>query len=82
MTDDEIRERVVRIYTSVSAGGRPPAEGGKGELDSMAFLQFIAGLEAEFDFIVDVRDINENNFKTTEQTTQYLRRTLKPRTPG
>jgi len=72
MEEPEIRERIHRLYMSVSPGGRPPREDGKGELDSMAFLQFIAGLETEFDFVVDVTDLDDTNFKTTDSTARYV----------
>ena len=50
---DGIRQTVVRLYTSLSPGGRPPREGERGELDSLAFLEFIVALEREFDIIVE-----------------------------
>jgi hypothetical protein len=70
---DGIRHTVVRLYTSLSPGGRPPREGERGELDSLAFLEFIVALEREFDIIVETRELEEANFATTASTVAYVR---------
>lgn len=80
MTSAEgIRQKVVQLYTSLSPGGRPPREGERGELDSLAFLEFIVGLEREFDIIVETRELEETNFATTASTAAYVRRKLNGR---
>lgn len=76
---DGIRQTVVRLYTSLSPGGRPPREGERGELDSLAFLEFIVALEREFDIIVETRELEEANFATTASTVAYVRRKLNGR---
>ena len=75
-SDDQVGERVVKVYRAVSPGGKPPRHDGSGELDSMAFIEFITLLEREFNITVDLRDLNDTNFKTTEQTVAYLRRKM------
>lgn len=82
LTDEHILERTVAIYRKVSPGGRPPASDGSGELDSMAFLEFITLLEREFKIRVKVRDLNDTNFKTTQRTVAYVRSKVNPPKPG
>ncbi len=76
MTEDEIRDRVVRIYVSLAPGGRPPREGEHGELDSLAFLEFVELIEREFGIVVETRELDGANFATTGATTAYVRRKL------
>jgi hypothetical protein len=78
---DEIRERLVRLYCSLSPGGKPPPDGERGELDSMAFLEFIMLIEREFSIIVEATDLDEANFSTTTSTTAFIRRKLNGRAP-
>jgi hypothetical protein len=75
-TADEIREKLVRIYCSLSPGGRPPRDGERGELDSMAFLEFILLIEREFGIVVETSDLDETNFATTTATIAFLRHKL------
>lgn len=70
---DDIRERIVRIYSSLSPGGKAPREGERGELDSLAFLEFIVAIEQEFRIVVETRELEEENFATTASTTAYVR---------
>ena len=72
----DIRERIVRIYTALAPGGRTPADDEPGELDSMAFLEFIMGIEREFAIEVDVSELDESNFASTSATTAYIQRKL------
>ena len=76
MTEDEIRDRVVRIYVSLAPGGKAPREGERGELDSLAFLEFIELIEREFAIVVETRELDGANFATTASTTAYVRRKL------
>lgn len=76
---DGIRERIVRIYSSLSPGGRAPREGERGELDSLAFLEFVVLIEREFGIVVETRELDEANFATTASTTAYVRRKLNGR---
>jgi len=76
---DDIRERLVRLYCSLSPGGRPPPDGERGELDSMAFLEFIMLIEREFAIIVEASDLDEANFATTTTTTAFVRHKLNGR---
>ena len=76
---DGIRQAVIRLYSSLAPGGRPPREGERGELDSLAFLEFIVGLETEFDIVVETRELEEANFATTASTAAYVRRKLTAR---
>ena len=73
---DELRERIVRIYTSLAPGGRAPREGERGELDSLAFLQFVVGIEQEFGIVVETHELDDTNFATTASTAAYVRRKL------
>lgn len=73
---DDIRDRIARIYLSVSPGGRVPADDESGDLDSMAFLEFIIGVEREFGIAIDVEELDETNFATTAATTAFIRRRL------
>ncbi len=70
---DELRERIVRIYASLAPGGRTPREGERGELDSLAFLEFIVAIEHEFGIVVDTHDLEDGNFGTTAATAAYVR---------
>jgi hypothetical protein len=76
---DEVRERVVQIYVSLAPGGRAPREGERGELDSLAFLEFIMLIEREFGIVVETRELDEANFATTASTAAYVRRKLSGR---
>jgi hypothetical protein len=76
---DGIRQAVIRLYSSLSPGGRPPREGERGELDSLAFLEFIVGLEAEFGIVVETCELEEANFATTASTVAYVRHKLNER---
>jgi len=76
MSDMGIEGRVLKTYQSVSPGGRPPKADGRGELDSMAFLEFIAGLEREFSLSIDVKDLTDANFATLHATTAFIQRRL------
>lgn len=76
VSDDDIRERIIKVYRTVSPGHRPPRADGAGELDSMAFLEFISSLEAEFNITVKLADLNETNFKTTDTTVSFIRGSL------
>jgi hypothetical protein len=78
---EEIRSRLVRIYRSISPGGRQPRDGERGELDSLAFLEFIVGIEQEFGIAVETRELEEANFATTAATTAYVERKLRGREP-
>jgi Phosphopantetheine attachment site len=71
-----IRARLVRIYRSLSPGGRPPRDGERGELDSLAFLEFIVAIEREFGIAVETRELDEANFATTASTAAYVQRKL------
>lgn len=75
-TAGDIRERLVRIYCSLSPGGRPPPDGERGELDSMAFLEFILLIEREFGIVVETSDLDEANFATTTATTAFVKHKL------
>jgi len=72
----EIRDRIVQVYVSVSPGGSLPQQDGQGDLDSMGFLQFIVGIEREFGIKIDVSDLDETNFVSTDSTTVFVRRKL------
>jgi phosphopantetheine binding protein len=76
---DDVRERLVRIYTSLSPGGRLPSDNERGELDSMAFLEFIVLIEREFSITVETSDLDEANFATTTTTTAFVRHKLNGR---
>jgi hypothetical protein len=78
---DAIRARIVRIYASVAPGGRQLRDDEAGDLDSMAFLEFIMALESEFGLEVDVADLDEANFANTSATTEYIQRRLGERHP-
>jgi hypothetical protein len=71
-----VRERISRIYASLAPGGRAPPGGERGELDSLAFLQFIVALEQEFDIAVETHELDDTNFATTASTTAYVQRKL------
>jgi len=71
-----IRETVVRLYTSLVPGGRAPREGERGELDSLAFLEFVELIEREFGIVVETRELEEANFATTASTTAFVERKL------
>jgi acyl carrier protein len=71
-TAEDIRETIVRIYRSLSPGGRLPRDHERGELDSMAFLEFVLSIEREFGIIVDGRELTEANFATTAATTTFV----------
>ena len=73
---DEVHARLVRLYLSVAPGGRSPRDGERGELDSLAFLEFIELIEREFGIAVDTRDLDDDNFATTAAATAYVRRKL------
>ena len=73
MEADDIRERVVRIYVSLAPGGRAPREGERGELDSLAFLEFIELLEREFSIVVETRELDPASFATTAAVAAYVR---------
>lgn len=75
-TQDQIKQKVISVYCSVSPGGLPPSTEGRGELDSMAFLEFISGLESEFDIVIDVQDISDENFKTTASTVALVQKKI------
>src|SRR6266404_1595752 len=77
----DIREKLVRIYCSLSPGGRPPPDGERGELDSMAFLEFILLIEREFGIVVETTDLEEANFATTTATTTFVQHKLNGRHP-
>ncbi len=70
---DDIRDRIARIYASLAPGGRSPREGERGELDSLAFLEFIVAIEHEFGIVVDTHDLEDGNFGTTAATAAYVR---------
>jgi hypothetical protein len=72
----DVKKRVAAVYQSVSPGGLPPGPDGQGVLDSMAFLEFISGLEREFGIVIDVGDINGENFKTTDSTVTFVQKKL------
>ena len=74
--DDDLRSRIVRIYSSLAPGGRAPREGERGELDSLAFLQFVVGIEQEFGIVVHTHELDDVNFATTASTTAFVRRKL------
>ena len=65
---DDIRDRVVGIYRSLSP-------------DSMAFLEFILSIEREFEIIVDVTELDDGNFATTAAATEFVKRKLSTRRP-
>ena len=71
-----VRERIARIYASLAPGGRMPREGERGELDSLAFLQFVVALEQEFGIAVETHELDDTNFATTASTTAYVQRKL------
>lgn len=79
ITADEIRVKLVTIYCSLSPGGRPPPDGERGELDSMAFLEFIMLIERDFGITVEASDLDESNFATTTATTAFVRSKLNGR---
>ncbi|HZO03636.1 MAG TPA: acyl carrier protein [Burkholderiales bacterium] len=79
MTVEDIREAIVRIYVTLVPGGRRPREGERGELDSLAFLEFIVLIENKFGIVVETPDLDETNFATTESTAEYVRRKLDER---
>lgn len=72
ITADDIREKVVGIYRSLSPGGRLPRDGEHGDLDSLVFLEFILSIEREFGIMVDGRELTEANFATTAATTAFV----------
>jgi hypothetical protein len=76
---DDIRDRIARLYASLAPGGRPLREGERGELDSLAFLEFIMLIEREFGIVVETRDLEEANFATTASTVAYVRGKLNER---
>jgi hypothetical protein len=69
---DDLRTRVEKVYLPVAPGGRVPTRAGHGELDSMAFLEFLAGLEQEFGLVFDPEEITESNFATTAATVALI----------
>jgi hypothetical protein len=73
---EDVRQRIVRIYTSLCPGGKAPADGERGELDSLAFLEFIVSIEQEFGIVINTEDLEGTNFATTASTTAYVRRKL------
>jgi hypothetical protein len=75
----DVRETLVRIYTSLSPGGKLPPDGEHGELDSMAFLEFILSIEREFSIVVETNELDETNFATTTAVTAYVHRKLNGR---
>lgn len=70
----------MRLYVSLVPGGRPPREGERGELDSLAFLEFIELIEREFDIVVETRELELENFATTASTAAYVQRKLEAKT--
>lgn len=78
---DDVHARLVRLYLSVAPGGRSPRDGERGELDSLAFLEFIELIEREFGIAIDTRDLDDDNFATTAAATAYVRRKLAGNAP-
>ena len=76
---DEVRAKVARIYASLAPGGRRLRDDERGELDSLAFLEFIVALEEEFGIVVETRELEEASFATTASTADYVRRKLAER---
>jgi acyl carrier protein len=72
----EIHDRIVQVYISVSPGGSLPQENGQGDLDSMGFLEFIIGIEREFGIKIEVSDLDETNFISTDSTASFVQRKL------
>ncbi|REJ67393.1 MAG: acyl carrier protein [Planctomycetota bacterium] len=67
-----VSDRIAGIYLQVAPDGEAPAEDGRGQLDSMAFLEFITLLEKEFQIAVDAEDVTEANFATRASTAAYV----------
>ena len=69
---ENVAERIVSIYRRISPGGQGPKEDGRGELDSMAFLEFVALIEEEFDILIATEEVTKENFATTQTTAAYV----------
>lgn len=76
---DEVRDAIVRLYKSLAPGASAPREDERGELDSLAFLEFVMLIEREFGIVVETRELDEANFATTASTAAYVRRKLNGR---
>ena len=69
---ETVSERIAGVYRQVAPDGEAPAEEGHGQLDSMAFLEFVTLLEKEFGIMVGAEDVTETNFSTRKSTAAYV----------
>lgn len=69
---DTVSNRIASVYQQVAPDGEAPSEDGRGQLDSMAFLEFVTLLEKEFDIMVGAEDVTEANFATRSSTAAYV----------
>ncbi len=67
-----VSERIANVYKEVAPDGEAPSEDGRGQLDSMAFLEFVTLLEKEFGIMVAAEDVTETNFATRHSTAEYV----------
>lgn len=67
-----VSEKIATIYREVAPDGEAPTEEGQGQLDSMAFLEFVTLMEKEFDIMVGAEDVTEENFSTRKSTAEYV----------
>ena len=74
MTQDleTVSNRIAEIYKQIAPDGEAPSEDGRGQLDSMAFLEFITLLEKDFGIAVAAEDVTEANFATRRTTAEYV----------
>ena len=69
---ETVSGRIAGIYQQVAPDGESPAEDGRGQLDSMAFLEFVTLMEKEFDIMVGAEEVTESNFSTRESTAAFV----------
>lgn len=69
---DGVSEKIADIYQQVAPDGEAPSEDGRGQLDSMAFLEFVTMLEKEFGIMVGAEEVTETNFATRKSTAEFV----------
>ena len=69
---ETVSERIASIYRQVAPDGEAPSEEGHGQLDSMAFLEFVTMLEKDFDIMVGAEEVTEANFATRKSMAAYV----------
>jgi len=69
---ENVSEKIAKVYQQVAPEGEAPTEDGRGQLDSMAFLEFVTLLEKEFGIVVGAEDVTESNFSTRRSTAEYV----------